>query len=91
MLKKGIQAGIVNGSGDMNTWGTQPNGEPWNVGITNPMKEDTIFAIISLLKQSAVVTSGSYQKYVVFKGKRYSHIINPATVIQRQDFAASPF
>ena len=79
MLEKGIQAGIVNGSGDMSTWGTQPNGEPWNIGITNPMKEDTIFAIIPLLKQSAVVTSGSYQKYVVFNGKRYSHIINPAT------------
>jgi len=26
-----------------------------------------------------VVTSGSYEKFVVFNGKRYSHIINPAT------------
>ncbi|MEA5461702.1 FAD:protein FMN transferase [Arcicella sp. LKC2W] len=78
MLAKGIQAGIVNASGDMNSWGTQPNGNPWNIGITNPMKKDTVFAVVPLIK-SAVVTSGSYQKYVVFNGKRYSHIINPVT------------
>jgi thiamine biosynthesis lipoprotein len=42
------------------------------------MKKDTVFAIVPLVK-SAVVTSGSYQKFVVFNGKRYSHIINPVT------------
>jgi len=78
MLAKGIKAGIVNGSGDMSTWGTQPDGKPWNIGITNPMHKDTLLAVVPLLK-SAVVTSGSYEKFVVFNGKRYSHIINPAT------------
>lgn len=78
MLAKGIKAGIVNGSGDMSTWGKQPDGTDWTVGITNPMHEDTVFAIVPL-KQSAVVTSGSYQKFVVFNGKRYAHIINPVT------------
>ena len=78
MLAKGIKAGIVNGSGDMSTWGKHPNGRAWSVGITNPMKKDTIFAIIPLVK-SAVVTSGSYEKFVVFNGKRYAHIINPVT------------
>ncbi len=78
MLAKGIKAGIVNGSGDMSTWGRQPDGSPWNAGVTNPMHEDTIFAVVPL-RQSAVVTSGSYEKFVVFNGKRYAHIINPAT------------
>jgi len=78
MLAKGIRAGIVNGSGDMSTWGHQPDGKLWNIGITNPMRKDTLLAIVPLLK-SAVVTSGSYEKFVVFNGKRYSHIINPAT------------
>ncbi|MEA5140968.1 FAD:protein FMN transferase [Arcicella rigui] len=78
MLAKGIKAGIVNGSGDMSTWGKHPDGRAWSVGITNPMKKDTIFAIIPLVK-SAVVTSGSYEKFVVFNGKRYAHIINPVT------------
>ncbi|QIL41373.1 FAD:protein FMN transferase [Pedobacter sp. HDW13] len=78
MLARGIKAGIVNASGDMSTWGKQPNGDDWSIGITNPMKEDTLLAVIPL-KKNAVVTSGSYRKFVVFNGKRYAHIINPAT------------
>ena len=78
MLKKGIAAGIINGSGDMSTWGTQPNGKAWNIGITNPFHPEKLLAVVPL-KQEAVTTSGSYEKFVVFDGKRYSHIINPAT------------
>ncbi|TCD05669.1 FAD:protein FMN transferase [Pedobacter frigidisoli] len=78
MLKKGIKSGIVNASGDMSTWGKQPNGKLWTVGITNPLKEDKLLTVIPLSK-SAVVTSGSYRKFVELNGKRYSHIINPTT------------
>lgn len=78
MLARGIKAGIVNASGDMSTWGKQPNGDDWSIGITNPLREDTLLAVVPL-KKSAVVTSGSYRKFVTFNGKRYSHIINPAT------------
>ncbi len=78
MISKGVPAGIVNGSGDMNSWGTHPDGSPWKVGITNPVKSNQIFAVLPLYK-SAVVTSGSYEKFVMFNGKRYTHIINPKT------------
>ena len=78
MLSRGIKAGIVNGSGDMQTWGKQPDGSNWSVGVTNPFHEDTIFAVVPL-HQGAIVTSGSYEKFVMFNGKRYAHIINPKT------------
>ncbi|RZK81003.1 MAG: FAD:protein FMN transferase [Pedobacter sp.] len=78
MLQKGIKAGIVNGSGDMSTWGRQPNGKDWSIGITNPFKANILIGTVPL-KQGSVVTSGSYEKFVTFNGKRYSHIINPAT------------
>lgn len=78
MIAKGIKAGIINGSGDMSTWGKQPNGTAWNIGVTNPFKPDRILGILPL-GQGAVTTSGSYEKFVIFNGKRYSHIINPAT------------
>ena len=78
MLAKGIQAGIINGSGDMSTWETQPNRKPWNIGITNPFDTDKLTTIVPI-NNGAVTTSGSYEKFVVFDGKRYSHIINPAT------------
>ena len=78
MLAKGIKAGIINGSGDMSTWGKQPNGKAWNIGITNPFHPEKLLAVVPL-EQDAVTTSGSYEKFVVFNDKRYSHIINPAT------------
>ncbi len=78
LMDKGVSAGIINASGDMNTWGKQANGKEWTVAITNPMNKNNAFAILPL-KQGAVVTSGDYEKFVEFNGIRYAHIINPKT------------
>ncbi|GEM54123.1 thiamine biosynthesis protein ApbE [Flavobacterium branchiophilum NBRC 15030 = ATCC 35035] len=78
LRKKGCLSGIANVSGDIAAWGKQPNGEPWTVGIINPMNKNKVFATFPLVDAS-VETSGTYEKYVVFNGKRYSHIINPKT------------
>ncbi len=78
MLAKGIKAGLINATGDISAWGTQPNGQAWKIGITNPFKKQKIAKIIRL-SNGAITTSGSYEKFVVFEGKRYSHIINPKT------------
>lgn len=78
MLAKGINAGIINGSGDMSTWGKQPNGKAWNIGITNPFETEKLVAVVPI-NNGAITTSGSYEKFVFLDGKRYSHIINPAT------------
>jgi FAD:protein FMN transferase len=78
LLSKGCNSGLVNVSGDIFAWGTQPNGKPWTVGILNPMNKNKVFATFPL-ENSAVETSGSYEKFVIFDGKRYSHIIDPRT------------
>ncbi len=78
LKSKGVVSGIINVSGDISTWGKQPNGKQWKVGIKNPMNKNKIFAMFPL-EDSAVETSGSYEKYVVFNGIRYSHIIDPRT------------
>lgn len=77
MKSFGIKAGIINASGDISTWGTQPDGNPWAVGINNPFKEE--IEEILYLKDNSVTTSGSYEKYAEIHGKRYSHIMNPKT------------
>ncbi|WP_047245615.1 FAD:protein FMN transferase [Maribacter thermophilus] len=76
LMSKGVVAGIINASGDMNTWGKQPNGNDWKVAITNPLDKNKVFALLPITN-GAVVTSGNYEKYVNFNGKRYSHIIDP--------------
>jgi len=78
MQSVGVEAGIINGSGDLASWGKQPNGEPWNIGITNPFQRRQLYGVIPLHKGS-VTTSGSYEKFAEIKGKRYAHIINPST------------
>lgn len=78
LQNEGCQSGIVNVSGDINTWGKQIDGKPWTIGIINPMNKNKVFATFPL-EDSAVETSGSYEKFVMFNGIRYSHIIDPRT------------
>lgn len=48
------------------------------VGIRNPKNPDEIFAVMTL-KDTSAVTSGAYQRYFEYDGKRYHHIIDPRT------------
>ncbi len=78
MKKKGVKSGIVNASGDMTTWGMQPNGQPWTIGIVDPNAKDKIFSYMNITDM-AVATSGNYEKYILVNGQKYSHTINPRT------------
>lgn len=78
LFLNGCTSGIINVSGDINAWGKQPDGKLWTIGIVNPLNKNKIFATFPL-EDSAVETSGSYEKYVIFDGIRYSHIIDPRT------------
>ena len=78
LISKGVPSGIINASGDLNTWGTQPNGKDWMVAIVNPLNKNKVFSWMPV-NNSAVVTSGNYEKYVTFNNTLYSHIIDPRT------------
>jgi FAD:protein FMN transferase len=78
MREMGIAGGVVNAAGDMVTWGKQANGASWYVGIADPAEKDKVFSWLTA-DNTAVVTSGNYEKYVELDGKRYSHIIDPRT------------
>lgn len=78
LQKQGVTAGIVNASGDMSAWGSQPNGKTWQVGLVNPKNKEKVFAWFPISNQ-AVVTSGDYEKFLMIDNKRHGHIINPKT------------
>ena len=78
LVSKQVIAGIINAAGDLTTWGTKASGEKWLIGIANPLSKDKIFSWLPIV-ESSVATSGNYEKYVVFKGKKYTHIIDPRT------------
>lgn len=88
LINKGVKGGIINASGDMNTWGNQPDGSPWTVGIVNPMNKEKVFSWFSL-EHDAVVTSGNYEKFTLIDGERFSHIIDPRTGIPSKGILSS--
>jgi thiamine biosynthesis lipoprotein len=78
MKKQGVESGIVNAAGDLTTWGRQPNGKEWTIGIADPDAKDKPFSYLNI-SDMAVATSGNYEKFVVIDGNRYSHTIDPKT------------
>jgi FAD:protein FMN transferase len=78
LKKKGVVAGIINASGDLATWGHQPNGKPWTIGIADPDKSEHPFSALNITDM-AIATSGNYEKFAIINGKKYSHTIDPKT------------
>lgn len=78
MSEMDLDGALVNASGDLISWGKDEGGKDWKIGITNPKQKDRIFSWLNI-GETAVVTSGNYEKFVVFNGERYSHIIDPRT------------
>ena len=66
---------IVNAGGDLRTGGSKLD-QPWAIGIQNPRSSQKIMATISV-SDSAIATSGDYEKFFIHQGKRYHHILNP--------------
>ena len=78
LQQMGVESGVVNASGDLITWGVQPNGKQWTVGIANPYAKFQPFSYLAISNMS-IATSGNYEKYATINGKKYSHTINPKT------------
>ncbi|MGG9970155.1 FAD:protein FMN transferase [Ferruginibacter sp. SUN002] len=78
MKQKGVESGIVNAAGDLTTWGYQPDGKPWTIGISDPDNAQHAFSHVEITDMS-VATSGNYEKFVMIDGKKYSHTIDPKT------------
>ena len=75
-----LVGGLVNVGGDIRCFGVSPRGGKWRVGVRNPFdpEQGAFFGTLELAGGS-VFTSGSYERYVVIDGKRYSHIVDPRT------------
>ena len=77
LKKRGITHALVTAGGDSRVLGDR-EGRPWMVGIRDPRRKDNVVAVIPLIN-SAISTSGDYERYFEVNGVRYHHIINPKT------------
>jgi len=78
LLHRGIESGVVNASGDLTAWGSQPGGKPWTIGIADPYTKHSAFSTMDI-SNTAVATSGNYEKFATVNGKKYSHTLDPKT------------
>jgi len=74
----GLRAALIDLGGNLYCLGEAAPGEAWQVGIRDPLDRERMFAALSL-RDEAVATSGSYERFVEIAGRRYGHIMNPAT------------
>jgi thiamine biosynthesis lipoprotein len=66
---------IINAGGDLRVGGLKID-QPWSIGIQNPRESQKLLARISI-SDTAVATSGDYEKFFLYQGKRYHHIFSP--------------
>lgn len=74
----GVNGGLVNAAGDLLAWGASPKSEGWTIKIADPKDKAQALGWLQI-KDMAVVTSGDYERFLEFDGKRYAHIIDPRT------------
>lgn len=76
---RGITDYLVEVGGELRGSGQGPEGRPWRVGIEKPTAMPGDLQRVVELKRAALATSGDYRLFFEHEGRRYSHIIDPAT------------
>jgi thiamine biosynthesis lipoprotein len=79
----GITDAFVNAGGDLYAMGRSADGDPWQVGVRSPFDPNGIIATLHM-SDRAVATSGDYEQYFTYDGRRYSHLLDPATASPRR-------
>lgn len=74
----GVEAGLVEAGGDIRFWGHKPNGNGWQFGVQHPRERER-FLVVEDVGLPALATSGDYEQVFEFEGRRFHHLLDPAT------------
>jgi len=78
LREHGVTDALINAGGDLRALGR--HGErPWRVGIRQARDRDAVMAVVTLRDGEAIVTSGDYERTFAHAGRRYHHLLDPAT------------
>ncbi len=79
LVSLGIKSALINSGSSIVVIGVREDGKPWRIGVRDPRDPKKILGVIILEPGQALSTSGDYEKYFEWEGKRYHHIIDPRT------------
>lgn len=74
----GVTSGLVSLGGNVQLLGKKTDGSDWKVAVESPEEDGNYLGILQAADK-AVITSGGYERYFEQDGKKYHHIIDPAT------------
>ena len=77
--RHGVTSGLINLGGNVMAVGSRKDGTPWRVGIRYPDVGQSALAGYVKVSDTAVVSSGGYEHYFDYRGRRYHHILDPTT------------
>ena len=69
---------VLNLGGTILLYGAKPDGTPFKVGVADPYSPASYFGTLTL-DEGVVATSGGYERFFERDGRRYIHILDPAT------------
>lgn len=89
LVEMGADSVVLNIGGNIRTIGLKPSGEEWVTGITNPDKTSDNSLICRVkLGDTAIVTSGDYERFFYAGDQKYHHIIDPVTLYPSEYFTS---
>ena len=81
LVKWGYAKAVIDAGGDVVLIGRRPAGygpeNGWIVMIAHPERSGKYWCSL-LVRDLAVVTSGNYERYFEYRGRRYHHLLDPA-------------
>lgn len=80
LVHQGVKHALITAGGDSRLLGDK-KGKPWIVGIKNPRPtpSSSAHSLLIPLENTALSTSGDYERFFIEDGMRYHHILNPTT------------
>ncbi len=99
LRRRGIERALISaGTSTFYAIGSPPSQQAWEIGIRHPRSanaeddsnqdEETILATVAL-RDEALSTSASYEKYLEIQGKKYSHLLDPRSGIPAERLLSS--
>lgn len=79
LIGKGVKSGIINLGGNVVLIGGKPDGGDFHIGLQDPDAATGEYMGIVGISDKSIVTSGPYERFFMYEGKRYHHIIDPKT------------
>lgn len=86
MKDSGINNAILEAGGDVQVLGDKFN-KSWLIGLRHPRNDELVLSI-SLKDMDSIASSGDYERFAMYKGERYHHILDSGTGFPARTFAS---